>query len=256
MLFAFAIAPKPHQQDDLKTSIVQLVNEFEANPYESPAITTLSARYHIKRRRLYDVINVFTSIGCCEKSCLDHIVWLGKVKILAKLKDLRTLRNIDDQTKTLDELFPINSCIGISNLTTCFILLFYALRSNKLDIRFAGQFLSRGTGRYKTTLCKLYQISYILSALGITTRSDQVCEVIMNPPYIEGDDIYNAPSFGDKEDSVMSLDVLLNRPVKSSNGHYSIRRREELKECFIRNIQKENGVKNDAQDVGDVVDSD
>ena len=34
------------------------------------------------------------------------------------------------------------------------------------------QLFSNGTGRYKSTLCKLYQVSYTLAAAGIVTRSE------------------------------------------------------------------------------------
>ena len=249
MFFSFPIQQRPKPQDDLKTSILQLVSEFETNPENSKAITVLCTRYNIKRRRLYDVINVFASVGCCQKSSLDQIYWKGTDKILPELKKLRQERQIDDPTKTLDDLFPLNSCIGISNLTICFLLMFYALKSNKIDIRFVAQFLSRDTGRYKTTLCKLYQISYILNTINITTRSEQVCEVLMNPPYITPDDIIEGEP--PPKETFMNIDSLLNRPVNQTQqnqqshnqhnssipaDHYAFKRREEIKECFIKNV--------------------
>ena len=239
MFFSFPVPARPKPQDDLKTSIIQLVREFETNPENSKAITLLSTRFNIKRRRLYDVINVFSSIGCCQKSSLDQIFWKGTDKILPELTRLRIEKKIDDPNKTLADLFPLNSCIGISNLTICFLLMFYALKSNKVDIRFVGQFLSRETGRYKTTLCKLYQISYILSTIGVTTRSEQVCEVIMNPPFISEVDIYKGEP--PPKQNFMDIESLLNRPVNTPNHsqqteHYALQRREEIKECFIQNV--------------------
>ena len=249
MFFSFPIQQRPKPQDDLKTSIIKLVNEFETNPENSKAITVLSTRYSIKRRRLYDVINVFASVGCCQKSSLDQIFWKGTDKILPELTRLRHEKQIDDPSKTLADLFPLNSCIGISNLTIGFLLMFYALKSNRIDIRFVAQFLSRETGRYKTTLCKLYQISYILSTIGITTRSEQVCEVLMNPPYISQNDIIEAEP--PPKQTFMNIDSLLNRPVHQSQQtsqaqnhqlssipteHYALKRREEIKDCFIKNV--------------------
>lgn len=239
MFACYVIPQRPQEHDDLKTCIMNLVSEFERNPEESKAITHLSTRYKIKRRRLYDVINVYTSLGCCQKTCLDHVIWLGKEKILPGLKALIIKEDIDNPKKSLEELFPVNGCIGIANLTLYFLLLFYALKSNKVDIRFAAQFFSRGTGRYKTTLCKLYQISYILNAIHVTTRSEQVCEVLLNPPFISNEDIFEEPADQQPKsnlDNIMSIDSLLNRPIQKSSDNYVIRRREEIRECFVKNI--------------------
>ncbi|EAY06276.1 hypothetical protein TVAG_475100 [Trichomonas vaginalis G3] len=237
MFTGYVIPPRPQEHDDLKTCIMNLVSEFEQKPDESKAITQLSTRYKIKRRRLYDVINVYTSLGCCQKTCLDHVIWLGKEKIIPGLKALIIKEDINNPNKTLEELFPVNGCIGIANLTLYFLLLFYALKSNKVDIRFAAQFFSRGTGRYKTTLCKLYQISYILNAIHVTTRSEQVCEVILNPPFITSQDIVDDPvPQKNNLDSIMSIEQLLNRPIFTNTDNYVIRRREEMRECFVKNI--------------------
>ena len=246
MFIGYALPPKPKPVDDLKTSILALIQELESTPYQTKAITQLSDRFGIKRRRLYDVINVYTAIGCCQKSSLDHIIWLGKDKIIPELKKLRKKYRIDDPNLKLDDTYPVSECIGISNLTGFFLLLFFSLKSDKLDIRFAGQFLSRGTGRYKTTLCKLYQISYILSALGVTARSEQVCEVVLDHQFISDEDIYIPPEERQgHDDKIMSLDSLLSRPVVQSSDNYIMRRREEIKTCFINSVLPNKDNQND-----------
>ena len=223
--------PQEKNNDDLKLSIQMLVQEFEKNPNISHAITSLSTRYNIKRRRLYDVINVLTSIGCCQKTCLDHVSWLGKPQILIEINKLILEKNIYNENKTLSDLFPVESCIGISNLTICFILLFFAQQINKLDLRFVGQFFSRNTGRYKTTLCKLYQICYILGALGITSRTQTVCEVIMNPPFF-------IEELNSNNNNNLSLDSLLNRPREKNLPQFFLNRRKEIHDFFLQTVTK------------------
>lgn len=237
MFIGYILPPKQKSSDDLKASIQALVHEFETTPFTAKAITQLSERYKIKRRRLYDVINVYTAIGCCQKSSLDHVIWLGKDRIIPEITKLRQLYRIDDEHLKLSDTYPVSKCIGITNLTGFFLLLFYSLKSDKLDIRFAGQFLSRGTGRYKTTLCKLYQICYILNVMGVTKRSEQVCEVVLDRQYISDADIYVAPENDDDNgDSFMSMNQLLSRPAPLPQNNYILKRREEIKECFIKYV--------------------
>ncbi|OHT09044.1 hypothetical protein TRFO_22211 [Tritrichomonas foetus] len=175
--------------DDLRASIQVFVKSFESSPKNTQAISSLSSRFAIKRRRLYDVINVFEAIGCCERSDLDAVRWIGKENIITNLNSLRKQRGIDDSTKMLEDLFPVPCCVGISNLTISFLLLFFALKQDRIDLRYVSHFFSRNTARYKTTLCKLYQICYILGSIGVTERTSQVCEVILNRPYFSGESL-------------------------------------------------------------------
>lgn len=231
---------KTKPQDDLKGSIIHLIEEFEKNPSESRAIISLSNQFGIKRRRLYDIVNVFSSIGCCSKVSLDNVLWLGKDKIPEELKNQAEKRDLFNPALSLDKLFDVDACIGINNLTVCFLLLFIAMKNDKIDIRFAGQFLSRNSGRYKTTLCKLYQICYILNALGVTSKSEQVCEVKLNTPYM-----FVKP----QEDSepkegvdISSISSLLNNHNKSTVEDYIQKRRDELAKNYIANVAERDAV--------------
>lgn len=236
--------PHTKQTDDLKISIQMLINELESSINKVQEITLLTQRFNIKRRRLYDVINVFSSVGSCSKSGLDHLIWYGKDQLCIHLEKLKESYHINDPNYSLQQLFPVSGCIGISNLTICFLLLFFALKTNHLDLRYVGNLFSRQTSRYKTTLCKLYQISYILGAVGITNRTNQVCEVVLNKPYYNDDiipDDANQNSTGlspnekkqQEDNNPMSIFSLLNHPedVKQENNkaiQYILDRRKEF----------------------------
>lgn len=239
-------APQTKQTDDLKISIQMLINELESSINKVQEITILTQRYNIKRRRLYDVINVFSSVGSCSKSGLDHLIWYGKDQLIVHLEKLKDSYHINDPNYSLQQLFPVSGCIGISNLTICFLLLFFALKTNHLDLRYVGNLFSHQTSRYKTTLCKLYQISYILGAVGITNRTNQVCEVVLNEPYYndeiipdEGDQ--NSPDTAQNQNNIkkssmennpMSIFSLLNHPEETKQKkkpyQYILDRRKEF----------------------------
>ena len=245
------------QNDDLRASIQVFVKSLESTKDNTQTISTLSSRFTIKRRRLYDVINVFEAIGCCEKSGLDSVKWVGRDNIVINLQNLKEKRDIDNRNKKLEDLFPIPCCVGISNLTISFLLLFFAMKIDRIDLRYVSHFFSRNTTRYKTTLCKLYQICYILGSIGVTSRTSQVCEVILNKPYFSGDipDIDESKYEQEKQENIvkkntqqnsqpLSIGSLLNHqtaPVDENDQSYVFERRRELKNCYVEFSKKEEG---------------
>ena len=217
---------KTNKVSTLSDSIQLLCSALENELGVQNSITKLSQRFNIKRRRLYDIINVMISTGICEKGEYDCIIWRGKDQIFQTLKKLFRERHIADQSKTIDDLFPVDICVGVPNLTINFLLIYFALETQCLDIRIIATLFSRGTTRMKTTLSKLYQISYILCSIGITKRNTQVCEVILDPTLYDAVVNYGyseIESENEKQNELvtcsssdpLSLDFLLNRPSQN-----------------------------------------
>ena len=238
-------APRLPRTDDLRQPIQDLVNELESSRQNPHSVSALCQKYAIERRKLYDLFNVFASIGCCTKNGLDYIIWHGKAAAVPFIQRARDQRMTLDPRMTLVSLFPANQCIGIANLTINLCLLFFAVMSNKLDLRFVAQLFSYNTTRYKTTLCKLYQISYILGAAGITARTDKVCQVVLNRPYFSMEPLDSAAAHEEESKDPLSIFSLLNRkekivqpvlpPLCDAQYAQFYRRREELVEVFKHN---------------------
>lgn len=193
------------QCDELRNSIRNLVVHFESSKELEHGITDLAKRFGIKRRRLYDIINVFEAIEFCEKSDLDKVRWHGRQNIMAFIQKIATDPELYNTTKSVCELFPVSCSVGISSLALSFLRMFYALGTSQIDIRDIAKFLSRGTTRYKSTLCKLYQISYILGSIDILVRNtNQACEVTLQEVFHK---FIQKPAVDDPT----SLESLLNR---------------------------------------------
>jgi hypothetical protein len=219
-----------NRQQELKKSIASMIDEMEAKgDHSTRSISRLSSLYGIKVRRLYDLVNVLSAIGCCRRTGPDQLTWIGRSKIIPSLKKLRKERGIDDLQRTLCELFPVSGCVGLSNLTVNLLLLFCALRTDRIDLRFAGNLFSRQTTRYKSTLCKLYQINYTLCAAGVSNRTSQVCEVVLLNPYLDFPVIPNAENM---PVNPAMLDSLLNRRKTEPIHKYIQMRRKEIAELF------------------------
>jgi hypothetical protein len=182
------------------SSVVQELEEHIGEPY---SISWLHKRHQLKRRRLYDLVNVFSAIGCARRVNGEEIVWFGRGEIMAKLQREKEELGISNAEIGMSTLFPPENSVGLTSLTIAFLMLFPALGTHEIDLRDAGSFFARSTTKYKTVLCKLYQIAVILGALGLTDKTQNMCEVRILPP-LEG--------LLRIDENPMAIGRLLNRP--------------------------------------------
>jgi hypothetical protein len=215
----------PLRSPELRAAMTSMVLEFEHGQLQTMTIVELSQRFMIKTRRLYDVINVFLALGCCARSGGDGFTWTSLKDSLPRLRELRQSRGIDDPSRNLTDLFPITECVGIANLTIALLLLFYAVRANHLDLRLAARVFSRGTTRFQSTLCKLYQICFVLSTAGIVARTTVSCEVRIMGQWL---DYPAVPTELNENHAPLSLETLLNH--KTPETQFAYKRRREMAE--------------------------
>jgi hypothetical protein len=215
---ALDLPPKKYQSTQFSNAIQSIVRELERDTSRVHSIPQLCRKYQVKRRRLYDVINVFTAIGCSSRNGSDQVTWHGRAQSLPSILSACREAEIHNPEKSLSDLFPPGNCVGLSSMTLSFILMFAALRVEVIDLREASCFFSRNSGRYKTNLCKLYQVALILCAVGVIDRTQNVCEVKIQPPFTEL--LNDQPSV-----SPLAIEKLLNRPLAS--GDVLARRKAE-----------------------------
>lgn len=207
--------------DCFRASIGSFVSDAEAKASSELIISQICSDYGFQKRRLYDVINVLETVGCCKKTSVDTIQWLGLSKVAPTLIKLQKRAGVTDGSNTLDDIFPNERCISIAHMTSMFVMCFLVLKMETLDVKHIGMFLSRSNGRYKTTLCKLYQIAHILEAAGIIAKSVIPGEMTLEKRFFATVDVK------DKEESnPFSIQGLLNRV--SDIDYVTKRRRAEF----------------------------
>jgi hypothetical protein len=170
---------------ELRGSIQVLLRAMDESKGNAHSISMLSQVSGIKRRRIYDILNVLESIGCCRRTDLDQVEWLGFTNAESVVADLASAFLTTFANSSLASVFPCPCSVGTSDLTISFLRLFFGAGTVTIDLRTASNFFSRGTARYKTTLCKLYQITYILSAIEVIQKTGNVCEVVLSPLYAQ-----------------------------------------------------------------------
>jgi hypothetical protein len=217
--------PIPANSADLRSLIAQFIQNCELQLRKSVALTDISSQYGIKMRRLYDIINIFSALGCCSKPGQHCVTWTGLVNLTSHLHDAGRTRGLDQPGTTLTSLFRSPYPFGMGNLCVDFLLLYAALGTRHLDLRMAATLFSSGARKFRSTLCKLYQIAFILCPAGVTAQTDQPRQVALRDPYIHFEVL---PLHQTDYSNPLDISTMLNRqPNPSVDRIY--RRREEFR---------------------------
>jgi hypothetical protein len=200
-----ARAQRAEENARFRTTIQTMVADLDRVPNRAHEIPSIYQKYQVKRRRLYDVVNVFLALGCATRGGVDELVWHGRSRIFAELREEKARLGIENYAIPLSQIFQPDSGLSLTWLTSAFLLLFSAVQVEILDLRKVSAFFSKESGRYKSTLCKLYQIALILGALGITERTENPCEVKILEPFAQ-------LLLGNDRGNPLSIAKLLNRP--------------------------------------------
>jgi hypothetical protein len=168
------------------TSIIRsIIYELDADPVKKHSIVDLHHKYNIRQRRLYDLVNVFVAVGCATRESSTIVLWNGTQQILPNLFQERTKRGITNPFFTLRQLFPSSDCVGLASLAMALLMMFPAMGIFNINLRQFSSFFASETHKSKTTLCKLYQVTLILGALGITAKTERPCEVCLKQPFTQ-----------------------------------------------------------------------
>jgi len=205
-------SPNEKGDESFRSLIQEFIKHAESTLTEFYSISQICIQFGFQRRRLYDVIHVFETIGMVKKSSVDRFQWFGR----NGLKPLTgNFLHADNSFNQLNS----PSFISMSSLTHALLSSFVFFQKKSLDIKQIAMFLSKYNGRYKTTLCKLYQITHILEAASIVRKSEVPGQItILLPPFIESPKVIQVfkpiHSLCDSDTfKILSIDSLLNKPL-------------------------------------------
>ena len=169
-------------------------------------INSISNELGFHQRRFYDIINVLGTVGMVTKLDSFSIRWEGYGNIQKRIRELILKHRIYDKNSSLGDIIPGFSEISISCATELLLMSFFATTCQSIDIKKMALYMSRNSGRSKTLLCKLYQITQILDLVSIIRKTNNASEIVLA-------DEYYFPNLPPDNDSPMSIAKLLSKPV-------------------------------------------
>ena len=222
-LYSETKAQHEQNHENFSLTIKHFIEYAENRPSQSYSITTICNEFGFQRRRFYDVINVLEITGCCKRINVDTITWFGRQNVHRTLFELVRISQ-NNLKSSLSNILPKEKIITISHLTKVYLLIFSILNQKQLDIRATAQVIAKENGRFKTTLCKLYQITHILCAAGILAKSDIPSIVYMNDEYFvpttKSDTLQSFPSLhNQKVPDTLKIENLLSSPFQNQQNY-------------------------------------
>ena len=183
------------------------------------------------KRRFYDVIHVLDALGCAVKLDADSFKFNGLSSVKGTILKLCKEFDVFNPKKSFEEILPPEENTSITDYTKVIILSFIGLGLGSLDIKQLAYYLTRNGGRTKTVLCKLYQISQILDAIGVITKTSNISEIYLN-------ERYRIPiiDYVPQEDGSMSIVNLLSK-TKHYTFPFILHRRKEFQMEVKRSIE-------------------
>ncbi|EAY11215.1 hypothetical protein TVAG_127220 [Trichomonas vaginalis G3] len=134
-------------------------------------MTKLSTYLGFHKRRFYDAINILDAIGCCTRMDNDTFLWNGLSNVNTFIQHLVEQNSVYSEKQELAKILPEQDVINLKIMTQQFILCFIALQYQQLNIKEVSNYFSRNSDHFKTIVCKLYQITHVLTSIGIIDKT-------------------------------------------------------------------------------------
>ena len=173
----------------------------------------------LSKRRIYDVISIFVSTNVVIKEDKSTITWQGYGFFKKKYQLLIEKHHINDEGKMMVDIIPSLDSISMEKLTEYYLLFFPAMKIETLKIRDVCEFLCREKGNFATIMCKVYQLTSVLSAMDIIFKTENSGEFRLSPEYIFSEETKCDP---------LPIETLLNRPGKCIASNIYEKRRNEF----------------------------
>ena len=225
---AFQLSPAPvmqgaaqfvKQKSNFKESALALIRTCEQRKGMILNSQFLSKNLNMERRRFFDIINVLDAIDFCKKIDAESFLWKGPEHARRKILQIAVGRGVFDSSKTLDDIFPAQKCISITQISIDLLLFFLALQVKRIDLKDLSFFLSRTNGREKTMICKLYQSAAIFELVGVIEKTKNIGEFAISNQFFYS---YSAdPTYVNSllARPVCQSDFLLQRAAEFRNSH-------------------------------------
>ena len=189
-----------------KDSAIILIKTCRQNAGVPLSTQFLAKTLNMERRRFSDIINVLDTLAFVEKIDSESFVWKGSESAKQKFKQVAIHRGVFNSELTLEQIFPAQKCISITQISVDLLLIFSVLQNRTLDLKKFSCFLARSNGREQTMICKLYQAAAIFELVNVMEKTKNIGEFEISKEF------FIEFPFGPN-----SVYALLSRPTKEGD---------------------------------------
>lgn len=168
------------KKDEYSTFISLLLKHYEGSDDAIIQVNKLSSETGVEKRRLYDLLNVLTACGVCEKSSAHAYCWRGLSVLPSFLSQVS--RDIEARAlyMDIDQLFFIPDSPAIGALTVNFIAIFVYYGIPMIPLREISMIMTANEERARMVMRRLYSVVYVLERIGVLKHALTVGECLFN----------------------------------------------------------------------------
>ena len=163
-------------------SVKDIIQFFETHPGPIDYTSAFDERI-LSKRRIYDVISIFSATNVIIKESKNIVKWQGYEFFKKKYQAIIEQYKVNDQSKSLADIIPSLDIVPMDKLTDFYFLFFPAMRVDRVRIRDVCEFLCRKRGNFATIMCKVYQLTSVLTAMDIIFKTENSGEFRLAPEY-------------------------------------------------------------------------
>jgi hypothetical protein len=157
----------------MSRSLIRLLSN---NPSENFSLDSICAQIQVEKRKIYDLINILTSIQMINRISKGVYKWLGTDSILNFLNSLPKFNNLKESLK-------IEKSLG----SMCYCFLSFMKSNHESSIETAAESLTKPLNKgkplnsitFRSKIRRLYDISKILATVGLIENLSENKKPIM-----------------------------------------------------------------------------
>ena len=153
-----------------QTGFDKLIQELQLEQNQI-SIEQLVRRKSYDKRRLYDLLNILTTLGICAKLENKEFVWIGTDSVRDVILAMAT--DLELQCATTDDIsvLQVDDNTHLSVIVTKFIQSFLYFGKNTINVQDIAYCMSQKPDRAKRILRRLYLITQILEEVGVVEHT-------------------------------------------------------------------------------------
>ena len=174
---------KYHKTSINETSSLRiLVSKLETLIGKEFNYLSLCSQFSVKRRVLYDFIQIVEPLAIIDRKNNNLFVWNGISNFQTVIPTL--LSNLQNETlsHSFVNIFSCSNDSSLVHITILLLKLFCYLNTKTLDLRSVAFLFTQGPTKFKTLIRKLYTVSTSLEVVGILSKTSKVSEVKLLVP--------------------------------------------------------------------------
>lgn len=202
--------------NSILTVLKTLVTEYEITQPSNISIASITNKYQVQHRRVYDLFNLYSRLGIAKPIARGRFKWIGIQSVQEVLMQEYAEIEIASLTTNIQDIFMLTGSPTLGHIAVLFLNFFIFLGSPTLNLRQVATLFHHSLSDIKSLERRMYLMLSFLELAGIVKHSDRSSEYILTLSTTEI--VENA--FKEKEKAAMSMGPICLEAMLKFDANY------------------------------------